>query len=447
MPAPAGSHPDFFVSAQRPSRAASSTRTRRPRSTPTPATAAATAPTSPRSPGYNGNTGATVEDAQGFNYGLGIAPVRRASARPRSSTAPASFDVTTSITALHSRGLRERRAHLEQLVGRDRRRRVQLDARRSSTGSCATRSRAWPATRGSSRSSRPATRAPGANTIGSPGTAKNVITVGASENVRAIGATDGCGVTDAGANSARDVIDFSEPRADRRRAHQARHRRARHARGRRAAADRADYNGSGICNPQFPAGQLAYTLVSGTSQATPGGRPASPRCCASGTRRTSAADAASEPGDDEGADGQHGHRPGRRRRRRRRHQRDLPTQVQGWGRINLGTVLDGTTRQVRRPEDGVQGARATARPLLLRRRQPRRSRCGSRSPGRTPSGPTDRQLVRQRPRPRGHGRRRDLQGQRARGRRARSPAAPPTRATTSRTSSCRRASAGRSRCA
>ncbi len=36
------------------------------------------------------------------------------------------------------------------------------------------------------------------NTIGSPGTAKNVITVGASEGVRAIGANDGCGVPDTG---------------------------------------------------------------------------------------------------------------------------------------------------------------------------------------------------------------------------------------------------------
>ena len=49
----------------------------------------------------------------------------------------------------------------------------------------------------------------GANTIGSPGTAKNVITVGATEGVRPFGAADQCGVTDAEANSANDIIGFS----------------------------------------------------------------------------------------------------------------------------------------------------------------------------------------------------------------------------------------------
>ncbi len=49
----------------------------------------------------------------------------------------------------------------------------------------------------------------GANTIGDPGSAKNVITVGAAENVRAFGGADGSGVSDAGANSANDIIGFS----------------------------------------------------------------------------------------------------------------------------------------------------------------------------------------------------------------------------------------------
>ncbi|MFN8289757.1 MAG: S8 family serine peptidase [Chitinophagaceae bacterium] len=49
----------------------------------------------------------------------------------------------------------------------------------------------------------------GAGTIGSPGTGKNVITVGATENVRAFGGADQCGITDADANSANDIIFFS----------------------------------------------------------------------------------------------------------------------------------------------------------------------------------------------------------------------------------------------
>ncbi|MGD9630420.1 MAG: S8 family serine peptidase [Pyrinomonadaceae bacterium] len=49
----------------------------------------------------------------------------------------------------------------------------------------------------------------GANTIGAPGTGKNVLTVGASENVHPFGGADGCGLTDTGADSAMDVIGFS----------------------------------------------------------------------------------------------------------------------------------------------------------------------------------------------------------------------------------------------
>ncbi|MBS0660733.1 MAG: S8 family serine peptidase [Verrucomicrobia bacterium] len=49
----------------------------------------------------------------------------------------------------------------------------------------------------------------GANTIGTPGTAKNVITVGAAENVQPFGGADGCAVADTGADNANDIIGFS----------------------------------------------------------------------------------------------------------------------------------------------------------------------------------------------------------------------------------------------
>ncbi len=48
----------------------------------------------------------------------------------------------------------------------------------------------------------------GNGSIDSPGTAKNVITVGASENIRSLG-TDACGVSDAEANDADDLLDLS----------------------------------------------------------------------------------------------------------------------------------------------------------------------------------------------------------------------------------------------
>lgn len=60
----------------------------------------------------------------------------------------------------------------------------------------------------------------GANTVGSPGTAKNVITVGASENVHShaeanggnagnTAGNDGCSTGDSGADNLNDIIDFS----------------------------------------------------------------------------------------------------------------------------------------------------------------------------------------------------------------------------------------------
>ncbi len=59
---------------------------------------------------------------------------------------------------------------------------------------------------------------PGANTVGSPGTGKNVLTVGASENVQSFSTAnggnndageDGSGISDTGANSLNDMIAFS----------------------------------------------------------------------------------------------------------------------------------------------------------------------------------------------------------------------------------------------
>ncbi|MEW6208973.1 MAG: S8 family serine peptidase [Acidobacteriota bacterium] len=109
-------------------------------------------------------------------------------------------------------------------------------------------------------------------TIGSPGTAKNVITVGASENFRKQG-TDGCNIKDADADSALDMAFFSSqgPLFD-----------GRikpdivapgsHITG--AASQHADYDGNGVCGedfdkPYFPGGQTLYTWSSGTSHSTP----------------------------------------------------------------------------------------------------------------------------------------------------------------------------------
>ena len=52
----------------------------------------------------------------------------------------------------------------------------------------------------------------GDTTIGSPGTAKNLITVGAAEDVNPFGGSDGCGTPDSGANSANDIIRILQSR-------------------------------------------------------------------------------------------------------------------------------------------------------------------------------------------------------------------------------------------
>ena len=93
-----------------------------------------------------------------------------------------------------------------------------------------------------------------------------MITVGASEGVRPSG-IDGCGVTNNGADSARDIINFSSrgPTDDGRLKPDL-VAPGSHITG--AAPQHPGYTGSGTCNPFFP-GTTRYSLISGTSQAAP----------------------------------------------------------------------------------------------------------------------------------------------------------------------------------
>ncbi len=111
----------------------------------------------------------------------------------------------------------------------------------------------------------------GPQRIGSPSSAKNVLSVGASENVRK-GGTDGCGTRDEDADNVQEIALFSSrgPLDD-----------GRikpdicapgtHITG--AASQSPDFEGTGICGSAddfyFPVGQKLYTWSSGTSHSTP----------------------------------------------------------------------------------------------------------------------------------------------------------------------------------
>lgn len=112
---------------------------------------------------------------------------------------------------------------------------------------------------------------PNPNTTGSPGNAKNVITVGASENYRTPFETssyDQCGIFPSEADNAQDIASFSSrgPTDDQRIKPDI------VAPGTLilgAASQSTAYNGSGVCIQYYPSGQTLYAASSGTSHSTP----------------------------------------------------------------------------------------------------------------------------------------------------------------------------------
>lgn len=239
--------------------------------------------------GYNDLTGAPFQDAAGFRYGLGVAPFVKVGSSvifdPGSFTNPDYED-------LQSRAYRDAMRISSNSWGADSDL-YDVDAQRYD----ALVRDAQPA---SSAVPAPGNQemvivfaagnaGPSLGTVGTPGTAKNVFTSGASENVQAFGGADGCGTTDAEADSALDVASFSSrgPCADGRKKPDLMAPGTHVSGGVAQAAGQqaqppavaagqalACFDATGVCagpsgNDFWPLGQQWYTASSGTSHSTP----------------------------------------------------------------------------------------------------------------------------------------------------------------------------------
>lgn len=180
----------------------------------------------------------------------------------------------------------------------------------------------------------------GEGSIGSPGTAKNVLTVGATENVRAEGVLDGCMTSES--NNADDIIEFSSrgPTSDGRIKPDIMAPGV-HVTG--PASQNPGFTGSSVCGmgsqgAYYPLGQTLYTWSSGTSHSCPAvagavqlayeyyGRSIRPGAVPSPAMLKALVVNSARYLAGVSAGG------------------DLPSIHQGWGDVNMGTLFDGTPR-------------------------------------------------------------------------------------------------------
>jgi hypothetical protein len=219
--------------------------------------------------GFNDRVGSPFEDTNGFNYGLGIVPWARMGVTAIFGNAPAA--ATSWEETAYDRGARISSNSWGMLdtstglpitrydVNAQEYDRIVRDAQGASAGN---QQLAVVFAAGN--------EGPSISTVGAPGSAKNVITVGASENVRMTGG-DGCGIGNSGADSANDVIFFSSRGPVNPGGGDGRVKPDIVAPGThiQAGVPQSNYLGDSICNQYFPAGQTLYSWSSGTSHSAP----------------------------------------------------------------------------------------------------------------------------------------------------------------------------------
>jgi hypothetical protein len=218
--------------------------------------------------GFNSGTGSAVEDANGFNYGLGIAPFARVGSTAifgGGASSPTAWENTaygqSSRISSNSWGFQtstgapipDYDANSQEYD------RIVRDAQ---SGAAGLQQLTVVFAAGNDGS--------GSNTVSTPSTAKNVLTVGAGENVRQTG-TDGCGIGNTGADSANDIISFSSRGPVNSAGGDGRVKPDIIAPGTHieAGVPQSNYNGSSVCNQFWPAGQTLYGWSSGTSHSCP----------------------------------------------------------------------------------------------------------------------------------------------------------------------------------
>lgn len=215
--------------------------------------------------GFNNGTGSAVEDSNGYNYGLGIAPWARVGVT--AIFGPSGASSTTWEGTAYGQSARissnswgytgvAARKYTAEAQEYDR------IVRDSQTGTAGNQQMIVVFAAGNNGS--------GSNTVSAPGTAKNVLTAAAGENVRQTG-TDGCAIGNTGADSANDIISFSSRGPVNSAGGDGRVKPDLTAPGTHieAGVPQASYNGASVCNQYWPTGQTLYGWSSGTSHSCP----------------------------------------------------------------------------------------------------------------------------------------------------------------------------------